>query len=167
MTGTSKKGLLWAMVFFLICSGCASIVSKTDYPVSIHSTPEQAAFVIKNKKGREVHRGLTPASITMKASAGFFQGESYTVVFAKEGYEEVVATLNATLDGWYVGNIIFGGLIGILIVDPATGAMWKLPDDLSVSLNETAERKNQQASLHITTLDRVPRSLRHRLVPVN
>ena len=29
--------------------------------------------------------------------------------------------------------IIVGGLIGILIVDPATGAMWTLPD--SVSLN--------------------------------
>lgn len=32
------------------------------------------------------------------------------------------------MDGWYVGNIIFGGLIGLLLVDPITGAMWKLPD---------------------------------------
>jgi hypothetical protein len=32
------------------------------------------------------------------------------------------------MDGWYIGNILFGGVIGFLIVDPATGAMWKLGD---------------------------------------
>ncbi len=42
--------------------------------------------------------------------------------------------LEATLDGWYIGNIIFGGLIGFLIVDPLTGAMWKLPEQAMTSL---------------------------------
>ena len=27
------------------------------------------------------------------------------------------------MNGWYIGNILFGGLIGFLIVDPLTGAM--------------------------------------------
>lgn len=39
------------------------------------------------------------------------------------------------MDGWYFGNILFGGLIGFLIVDPATGAMYTLkPDTLNVHL---------------------------------
>lgn len=33
-------------------------------------------------------------------------------------------TLTTGPSGWYVGNVVFGGLIGLLIVDPATGAMW-------------------------------------------
>ena len=34
--------------------------------------------------------------------------------------------LDSSLSGWYFGNIIFGGLIGMLIVDPVTGAMYNL-----------------------------------------
>lgn len=30
------------------------------------------------------------------------------------------------MNGWYIGNLLFGGIIGLLIVDPATGAMWTL-----------------------------------------
>lgn len=30
------------------------------------------------------------------------------------------------LSGWYFGNLVFGGLIGMLIVDPLTGAMYNL-----------------------------------------
>ena len=33
------------------------------------------------------------------------------------------------VSGWYAGgNLFFGGLIGYLIVDPMTGAMWTLKD---------------------------------------
>lgn len=38
---------------------------------------------------------------------------------------------------WYIGgNLLFGGLIGWLIVDPASGAMWHFdPEQVSVLLN--------------------------------
>ncbi len=42
--------------------------------------------------------------------------------------------LEAGVNGWYFGNIIFGVLLGILIVDPATGAMWKIHQD-SIAVN--------------------------------
>ena len=47
----------------------------------------------------------------------------------KEGYLPLERQLEASINGWYFGNIIFGGLIGILIVDPATGAMWKISEE--------------------------------------
>ncbi|MDB4525936.1 hypothetical protein N9065_03445 [Akkermansiaceae bacterium] len=43
-------------------------------------------------------------------------------------------SLDASMDPWYAGNIIFGGILGVLVVDPATGAMWQLPKE--VPLNE-------------------------------
>jgi len=44
-----------------------------------------------------------------------------------------------TVDGWYFGNVLFGGLIGILIVDPATGAMYTLkPNELNINLISSA-----------------------------
>lgn len=39
------------------------------------------------------------------------------------------------VSGWYVANLLFGGLIGLLIVDPLTGAMYNLsPEDVNAVL---------------------------------
>ena len=54
-----------------ILSGCSTIVSKSDYPVTIHSNPEGATFSISNEDGEIVQKGLTPSTITLDAGAGF------------------------------------------------------------------------------------------------
>jgi hypothetical protein len=42
------------------------------------------------------------------------------------GYEPAEVQLKPSLSGWYFGNILFGGLIGMVAVDPNTGAMFNL-----------------------------------------
>ncbi|KGQ53534.1 hypothetical protein IO44_11000, partial [Gallibacterium anatis str. Avicor] len=44
------------------------------------------------------------------------------------------------IDGWYIGNILFGGIVGLLIVDPITGAMYKLPPEVTGTLSTQKER---------------------------
>jgi hypothetical protein len=83
---------------------------------------------VKDKRGVELHRAVTPTTISLPSDAGFFSPARYTFEFEKEGFGPGLASLGASLDGWYIGNILFGGLIGMLIVDPATGAMWRLSD---------------------------------------
>lgn len=78
--------------------------------------------------------GVTPDQVTLNASAGFFDGETYQVAYRKEGFADKQSTIESTVDGWYWVNILFGGLIGMLIVDPATGAMYKLPENASATL---------------------------------
>jgi hypothetical protein len=34
---------------------------------------------------------------------------------------------------WYFGNLVFGGLIGMVIVDPLTGATFDFPSRLKLS----------------------------------
>lgn len=47
----------------------------------------------------------------------------------------MIVPVNYKLNGWYFGNLLLGGVIGMLIVDPATGSMWKLDTPpLSVTL---------------------------------
>lgn len=111
-------------------SGCASIVSKSQYPVTFSSNPPGATVSVKNKAGTEIHRAQTPATVTLAAGDGFFGKASYSVVMEKEGHVPAQQSLSGTLDPWYLGNIIFGGLIGLLIVDPATGAMWQLEQNV-------------------------------------
>ena len=44
--------------------------------------------------------------------------------------------IDGAINGWYFGNIIFGGLIGMLAVDPATGAMYTLsPKEVLATLH--------------------------------
>lgn len=119
----------------LSLGGCASIVSDSKYPVSITSSPSGAAYQINNEKGVFVHSGVTPDQVILPAGAGYFDGERYQITFKKDGYNGSTSIVNSGLNGWYWGNILFGGIIGMLIVDPATGAMYKLPAGTYASLS--------------------------------
>ena len=123
-----KKSMVMAgaVATAIFVSGCASIVSKSRYPVNINSNPTGASVTIKNKWGHDLQRVTTPSVVMLDAGDGFFSRARYQIQFEKEGYQPMTAFLSADLSGWYWGNLIFGGLLGMLIVDPATGAMWKL-----------------------------------------
>lgn len=125
----------WIAILIVCISGCASIVSKSNYPVSIESQPS-AVFTITNKAGDVIHSGTTPEAVTLAAGAGFFVGERYEIVFSRDGHEDRTYTLQSELDEWYIGNILFGGPLGLLIVDPAAGAMYKLPKNVSGSFED-------------------------------
>lgn len=159
----------------LLLSSCASIVSKSQYPVIVNSEPDGADFSIYNRSGDLISKGKTPTSIVLKSGAGFFASEKYKITFKKDGFPERNINFDARLDGWYLGNILFGGLLGILIVDPATGAMWTLDNKIKVSLDtgkrldfapstqendtkgdeEEAAIKEKKPSVVILTLDQV------------
>ena len=113
----------------LLLSNCASIVSKSKYPYTVNTTPTGAMVIIENGKGIQVFKGPSPATVKLKAKAGFFKKGSYTVHVSSKGYDDQTIPINLKLDGWYFGNLLFGGVIGMLIVDPATGAMYKLKDE--------------------------------------
>lgn len=106
--------------------GCASIVSRSKWPLAIDTKPEGVQVSIINKKGNEVFSGRTPAVTELKSGSGFFNKESYTVVLTHKNGEKRKINVECTVNGWYFGNIVFGGIIGLLIVDPATGAMYRL-----------------------------------------
>ena len=117
---------LFVIITCAFLSSCASIVSKTNWPVSIDSKPEGVHVSIINKSGKEIFTGKTPLVTKLKSGSGFFTKESYTVVMTYNGIEKRTINLECSVNGWYFGNLIVGGLIGMLIVDPATGAMYKL-----------------------------------------
>lgn len=141
-------GLFLASILF---TGCASILTKTTYPVAINSSPEGANVTITGKKGTMVYEGTTPAIVKLKSSNGFFSGENYMIKFDKEGYQPVTRQVGSKVEGWYWGNILFGGLIGMIIVDPATGAMYKL-DTEAVDISLVKLEKNAENQVNINSI---------------
>lgn len=121
--------LLLLVCLSVYLGGCASIVSSSSRNVTISTEPAQAKIEIFDKENKTIHTSETPHTLSMDASAGFFQPAAYRIKATKDGYFPMEADLKASMNGWYFGNLLFGGLIGILIIDPATGAMWKLDDD--------------------------------------
>lgn len=102
----------------------------------------------------------------MKSGSGFFTSESYLVKIALDGYEEKTIPVKCTINGWYFGNIVFGGLIGLLIVDPATGAMYRLETntiDESLTVNSTT--KNEKAP-KIMDINDISQDMRKHLVSI-
>ncbi len=124
------------MLSLLCLSACARVVSHNIYPVVVESSPSGVPFIIKNQAGIQVESGITPQQVTLKANVGYFEAETYAVIFNKKGYQPGPFILDTSLDGWYFGNLLFGGFIGMLIVDPLTGAMWELPEKFSVEFKK-------------------------------
>lgn len=162
----NKMFLKTASVFFaaiLILTSCASIVSKSTYPLTINSTPNNASISITDSKGQEIFLGNTPAVVKLKAGSGFFSRAEYQVRFSSPGYEDRVVPVLFKLDGWYFGNIILGGVIGMLIVDPATGAMWKLETEfMNETLNTNTASLN--AEMKILNINQIPENWKEHLV---
>jgi uncharacterized protein YceK len=101
----------------LLVTGCASIVSGTTQPISFNSTPIGARVLING-----ADMGKTPLTLELKRK------QSYAVAINLDGYKPETMNIERGLNGWVWGNIIFGGLIGV-VVDAASGSMYKLTPD--------------------------------------
>jgi hypothetical protein len=145
---SEMKQAAWvaALAGAVAVSGCATILSDDTYPVTINSNPPGAQVTVKNRDGMEVHKGITPLTLVLPADNGFFSSGKYTLEFSKEGHLPSITNFNGELDPWYLGNILFGGLLGMLIVDPATGAMWKLDPTVIGSLQADPEFRVVEAA---------------------
>ncbi len=161
-----------ALVLILLLQGCASIFSTSSYPINIQSTPNKANITITDRNGVEVFLGQTPAIANLKSSQGFMKKAIYNIRISKKGYTTKTYSISSSLDGWYWGNLLFGGLVGMLIVDPATGAMFRLKDN-SVDSVLSAETANLNSSekhsqeLRIYDITEIPNSWKENLVRIS
>ena len=161
----AKLALSFVVSISFLAAGCASIVSKSDWPVTFKSNPSGAKIVVRDHKGTELHTGTTPLTVTLHASKGYLQAATYNFEVTQEGFKPATGTVNAGLNGWFFGNFGFGGLIGFLVVDPLTGAAFKLPPEASVDLMPI-QTADTTPSLTILTLNEIPDHLKSQLIPL-
>lgn len=114
------KQVKWAICLMigltlLSAVGCASILTGTSQKVSFSSDPSGAKVEIQ-PSGLQ---GTTPFAVDLK------KGRGYTVTAKKEGYEKAVQSIGTTLNGWFLGNLLLGGLIG-MIIDASNGSYLNL-----------------------------------------
>ncbi len=159
-----KRGISLFLVFLMILalSNCASIMRDGIQKISIESSSDSANVTIFDTEGTEVFTSETPAVVELKSGNGYFQKASYQVVVEKAGYEKFEFQIEGSFDvGWYsLGNIFFGGLIGWLIVDPISGAMWVLePEKIDVELSENTALLQKEKGLVIVLKEEISEDL--------
>jgi hypothetical protein len=155
------------LVSYPIISGCATIMGGSENQITIVSYPSPATVIITDEDRVEAFKGETPVTVTLKPGSGYFQGKDYTVLVTKSGFRRYTIFIRSQLNEWYLGNLFSVGLIGLL-VDPLTGAMWKLsPDNIFVTLErETTQEGMEEGTLIVVFLQDVPDYLHSRMVRI-
>lgn len=128
--------VLFAIVFL---NSCATIINGTSQQVNITSTPIEAKVIID---GEEL--GKTPFIADLKRK------DNHIVKIELEGYKTEVITLNGKTSGWFFGNCLFGGVIGMAI-DAVTGGMYRLqPEEIKKNLAPDKQQTlNNEGALYI------------------
>lgn len=107
----------------LLLAGCATIMNEDMVTVPVTTTPPGARLVVN---GMEY---TSPATVTAPRGKGDFK-----VSITKDGYQPVDLMLTQSEDAWLWGNILFGGIIG-LVVDYVSGDAYDFdPEEVSVEL---------------------------------
>lgn len=120
-------------------TSCATIVSGSKQEVSFNSTPTNASIFIN-----EVEVGKTPFKTKLE------RNKEHSVVIKLDEFKPYETKLTKKFNAWYIGNIVFGGLIG-LIVDPVTGAIYQLsPKEVNAQLQQgTTFNKSKNGEIFI------------------
>ena len=135
--------LLMLLLAMVMLSGCASMVAGGDRKISIKSTPIDATVSIQDRESKQiVHKGQTPMIVPLSTRGGYFKSKQYDVTISKDGYDTKTFNIDSFLSGWYAGNIILWpvAVIGGLIIDPLTGAMWSLTPKNIDAILETSKQ---------------------------
>lgn len=128
-TNKHARGLfsVTALLTLVSSSGCATIFSKSQYPVEIVNSTGSTHFCVVDKKNRVVQQGVTPSKVLLPAKTDLCLPAKYSVIFAGHAATTQRQEIKAGLDPWTVGNLAVGGVPG-LAVDVYTGAIYKLPE---------------------------------------
>jgi PDZ domain len=125
-----------------LLSGCASIVSGTNQPITVDSPGcDGASCQLTNDKGTWYVK--TPGSVIVSRAYG-----NLSVVCSKEGFGSANTSVASNTKAMAFGNILVGGVIGAG-VDVATGAAYDYPVTISVPL--TCGPGPKMAALDVAT----------------
>jgi hypothetical protein len=161
-----KISLVTCCSVSLLFTSCATIVSSRQIPTKIDSTPSKLAYKVKDGDGVVVSEGFTPSTTTLNRSPGYFRAGTYTVEISKNGKLVGKETISAGINGWYFGNILLGGVIGMVIVDPLSGAMYRMPESVTVSTTATASLERKDHDLRIVDISTLTPEQRLKLVRI-
>lgn len=125
----------------ILLSSCATIMHGTRQNVGISTNPTDASIWIDNQ-----YIGQSPMIVQLTRKDNHF------VRLELPGYQPYEVTFTRQLSAWVLGNVIFGGVIG-LAVDAVTGAIYKLtPEQVQAEMLYNQVNYSKAADSYISVV---------------
>lgn len=112
----------------LLLAGCATLnLKENPQDVQVRSVPSNAKVdIIDTSNNKIIASGNTPFSAKLPKRRAFFVPKNYIVRVSKDNFKTREFRINAKVSETYVIGNIPTDIIGWVLVDPGTGAMWDL-----------------------------------------
>ncbi|MBY0339217.1 MAG: hypothetical protein K2X11_21570 [Acetobacteraceae bacterium] len=117
-----------ALLGLLLTTACATVTSGTTQNITVTSEPSGAVCRLERDGATVGVVNPTPGSVNISRST-----RDLTVRCEREGFQPGVRTISAGFQAMTLGNIILGGVVGI-VVDAASGAVSQYEPNLHVVL---------------------------------
>ena len=116
--------------FLAACAlgGCSTLVEGDDQTVSVITDPPDARCELIRGGAPAAFVNPTPGSVVLEKSQ-----DDVSVLCRKDGHFDGMATLSSSFQSMTLGNVVFGGIIG-LAVDASSGAMHEYGASVTVVL---------------------------------
>ena len=140
MIRSTRAVLLLAVLAMTIgIAACASIIHGSSQKLDIASEPIGATVSVDNEVV-----GVTPVVAKLR------RRDPHTIDVKLDGYQPFHIKTERHTDAWVWGNIVFGGLLG-LVIDLSNGAAYKLtPKDVAAQLaRSNANAKVESGTLYV------------------
>jgi len=111
-----------------ILSGCATLTTSSSQNVTLGTEPPGATCTFKREDQVIGIVNPTPGSINVSKSHA-----AIDVICVREGFLDAVGTVGSKFQAMTFGNIVFGGIIGI-VVDAASGATAEYEPTITIRL---------------------------------
>lgn len=131
-----KTNFIGLALVLILLSSCASIMHGPNQQINFTSSPTGATITIDGE-----NYGQTPRVVSLQRKARKKEDPegklSYHVKFHLDGYETYEMLIHRKVNGWVVGNIFTGILVG-LVIDAANGSMYQLtPEQTEAQLSKS------------------------------
>jgi hypothetical protein len=114
-----------------VFTSCSSIINGSMSAVSVNSSPTNAIVKVNG-----MDAGRTPSVIKLK------RGDSHIIEVKLDGFQTYKVVTSNSIAGWFWGNLLCGGIVGI-IVDLATGNAYDVePRVVNAQLNKDTGHLN-------------------------
>lgn len=117
VTTTDLLGFILFVSLIVLLNGCATIVKGSTQPLAIVTKPAGATCTLRRKGKVIAIVSPTPGEVVVSKSK-----QDITYECEKKGYKKAIGVIKSDFQGWTMGNVLIGGIIGAGI-DAASGAM--------------------------------------------
>jgi len=107
-------------------TGCATITTGADQSITVVTDPSGAECRLDRAGSTIAIVNPTPGTVQVDKSK-----DTILLRCKAEGFQETTANLSSEFQGATIGNVIFGGLIGVAI-DAGSGAMNQYPNEVTL-----------------------------------